>query len=102
MDSPKHRYDNLSYNHRQSPLVNLTKVFNMSSPATKPEATSFQHNCAPKMMNWRFSMKPTRVVTEITASGHSLNAIGARKTTNEHEEINMQSVGTRDEIEKKT
>jgi len=46
-------------------------------------------------------MKPTRVVTEITASGHSLNATGARKTTNENEEIIMQSVGTRDEIEKK-
>jgi len=46
-------------------------------------------------------MKPTRMVTEITASGHSLNATGARKTKNEDEEIIMQSVGTRDEIEKK-
>jgi len=73
----------------------------MSNPATQPEAMSFQHNCAPKMMNWRFSMKPTRMVTEITASGHSLNATGARKTKNEDEEIIMQSVGTRDEIEKK-
>ena len=38
----------------------------------------------------------------MTASGHSLNATGARKTKNENEEINMHSVGTRDEIEKKT
>ena len=74
----------------------------MFNPATQPEATSLQQNCAMKMMNWRLSMKPIMLVTEITASGHSLNAIGARKTTNEHEEINMQSVGTWDEIEKKT
>ena len=47
-------------------------------------------------------MTPTRMVTEMTASGHSLNATGAMKMTNENEEINMQSVGTRDEMEKKT
>ena len=96
------RYSNSSHNHRQNPLVNLTKVTNMLNPATQPEATSFQHNCALKMKYWRFSMTPTRVVTEMTASGHSLNATGAMKTTNENEEINMQSVGNRDEIEKKT
>ena len=47
-------------------------------------------------------MKPTRVVTEMTASGHSSNATGARKITNENEETNIHRAGTRDEIEKKT